>query len=383
PALLHFQSPNPHIDFAGSPFSPVSEDREWAGGNSPRIAGVSAFGVGGTNAHVILREPPPVAPTTESARPVLLTLSAKTEASLDLAAKRLADHLEAHRPSLSDAAFTLATARREFLLRRSIAAGDLDQAITKLRAADSPVTASGERKKIAFLFPGQGSQYGGMTREAYDTEPVFRAAMDECANLLSGLIREDIRSILYPAAGQEESALTRLDQTSITQPCIFAVEYSLAQLFISWGIHPSLLIGHSIGEYVAAVLAGTFTLRDALHLLSRRAALMQELPGGSMLAIRAGAGEITLPDGIDLAAVNSPKLCTVSGDSQAILEFQRSLEASGIASRVLKTSHAFHSAAMEPITGVFRDEASRVHASAPAIPWISTCTSGFIDGSVV
>ncbi len=383
PALLHFQSPNPHIDFAGSPFSPVAEQREWTGGNAPRIAAVSAFGVGGTNAHVIVQEPPAAARTTESTRPVLLTLSAKTEASLDLAANRLADHLEAHGPSLSDTAFTLATARRGFPLRRSIAAQNLGEAVTKLRASAGKATASGEGKKIAFLFPGQGSQYGGMTRETYDSEPVFRAAMDECAGILSPLIHEDIRTILYPPAGQEESALARLDQTAITQPCIFAVEYSLARLFMSWGIQPSLLIGHSIGEYVAAVLAGTFTLGGALQLLSRRAALMQDLPGGSMLAIRAGADEITLPEGIDLAAVNSPKLCTVSGESGAILGFQRSLEASGIASRVLKTSHAFHSVAMEPITGVFRDEASRVPASAPAIPWISTCTGGFIDNSVL
>jgi amino acid adenylation domain-containing protein len=383
PALLHFQSPNPHIDFANSPFSPVSADREWMSANAPRIAGVSAFGVGGTNAHVVVQEPPAPPATTESNRPVLLTLSAKSEASLDLAAKQLADHLEAKRPSLSDTSYTLTTARRAFPLRRTITADNLADAIAKLRESSGATTASGEARKIAFLFPGQGSQYCGMTRGIYESEPEFRSAMDECAGILSGFIYEDIRTILYPAVGQEESAIARLDQTAITQPCIFAVEYSLARLFMSWGIQPSLLIGHSIGEYVAAMLAETFTLQDALLLLSRRASLMQNLPGGSMLAIRAGFEEITLPDGIDLAALNSPKLCTVAGEHGAILSFQQSLEASGIASRVLKTSHAFHSAAMEPIAGVFRDEASRVHANAPAIPWISTCTGDFMDGSVV
>ncbi len=383
PSLLHFQAPNPHIDFANSPFVPVSSERAWPAGNTPRIAGVSAFGVGGTNAHIVLEEPPAVALTTETNRPRILTLSAKTEASLDLAAKRLADHLEANRPSLADSAFTLATSRRGFPLRRSIVANDLDDAIAKLKASTGSTKAPAQPRRIAFLFPGQGSQYGEMTRPLYDAEPVFRSTLDKCAEILRESIQHDVRATLYPSPHEVEAARQQLDQTSVTQPCIFAVEYSLAKLFISWGIQPSLLIGHSIGEYVAAVLAGTFTLPDALRLLAKRAALMQGLPGGSMLAIRAGADEITLPAGVDLAAANSAKLCTVSGNADAILDLQRALEAAGIASKVLKTSHAFHSTAMEPITGIFTQEAAKIPANAPALPWISTCTGQRVNSNLL
>ena len=383
PALLHYNAPNPRIDFANSPFSPVSETRDWKRGESPRLAGVSAFGVGGTNAHVVMQEAPPTLPTTTGRKQHLLVLSAKSATAVDAMALRLADHLERESPDLADVSHTLATGRRAFPHRRTFVAADLAEAIAKLRESGKPITAPATAPRVAFLFPGQGSQYVGMGREIYDSEPAFRAAIDECASLLVPLLRHDIRSTLYPSEQELESAALEINRTALTQPCIFAVEYALARLWMSWGIQPSLLIGHSIGEYVAAVLAGTFKLENALQLLATRARLMQDLPAGCMLAIRAGADQITLPDGIELAAINSPLLCTVSGPHEAITAFQTELEAKGTGCRLLKTSHAFHSAMMEPIVGTFTEEATMIPANPPKIPWISTCTGNPLDAATL
>jgi amino acid adenylation domain-containing protein len=383
PALLHYKAPNPRIDFANSPFSPVSETRAWKRGESPRLAGVSAFGVGGTNAHVILEEAPQVLSTSTGKSRQLLLLSAKSTAALEAMSQRLADHLQKEQPTLADVSHTLATGRRAFPHRRAIVAADTAEAIAKLGDSSKSITAPTHSPKVAFLFPGQGSQYVEMGREIYDSEPTFRSAVDECAALLVPLLRHDIRSTLYPSEHERESASHEINRTALTQPCIFVIEYALAKLWISWGIQPSLLIGHSIGEYVAAVLAGTFKLENALHLLAKRASLMQDLPGGSMLAVRCGATELTLPDGIDLAAVNSPQLCTLSGSHEAILSFQKELEAKEIGCRLLKTSHAFHSAMMEPMLDTFTEEASMIPANAPKIPWISTCTGKEIDAATL
>jgi len=379
PALLHFKAPNPRIDFANSPFRPVERDLDWKPGGKPRIAGVSAFGVGGTNAHVVVEEAPATPATTPGRGTELLVLSARSPEAVRAASLRLADHLETRTPDLADAAFTLATGRRAFKHRRAIVATDAADAIAKLREEARPALAPASAPKVAFLFPGQGSQYTGMTRAIYESEPVFRAAVDECALLLRPLIQHDIRTTLHPSDDQKEAAERDIHRTALTQPCIFVVEYSLAKLWMSRGVQPSLLIGHSIGEYVAAVLAGTFTLEHALQLLATRARLMQELPEGGMLAIRKGAADLTLPSGIDLAAVNSPSLCTVSGSREAITSYQKELDAAGVQCRVLNTSHAFHSAMMEPIVATFTAEAAMVPASAPAIPWISTCTGRPVD----
>ncbi len=381
PALLHYKSPNPRIDFANSPFSPVSEDREWKRGETPRRAGVSAFGVGGTNAHVVMEEAPLPLPTTAGRKQHLLILSAKSATALDAMSNRLADHLESDSPDLADVSHTLATGRRAFPLRRTVVASDHAEAISKLRKSGHSVTAPAAPLRVAFLFPGQGSQYSDMGREIYDSESAFRAAVDECARLLVPLLRHDVRSTLYPSEHERESADRDIHRTALTQPCIFVIEYALAKLWMSWGIQPSLLIGHSIGEYVAAVLAGTFKLENALQLLATRARRMQELPPGGMLAVRAGADQVTLPDGIDLAAINSPQLCTVSGPDDAIAAYQKELEATEIGCRLLKTSHAFHSAMMEPIVAGFTDDASMIPANAPGIPWISTCTGQAIDAA--
>ncbi|MES2660595.1 MAG: amino acid adenylation domain-containing protein [Verrucomicrobiota bacterium] len=383
PALLHFKSPNPRIDFANSPFSPVSEDRDWLRGETPRLAGVSAFGVGGTNAHVVMEEAPQPLPTTPGRKQQVLTLSAKSATAVEAMARRLADHLEHENPDLADASHTLATGRRAFPHRTSIVAADIAEAVAKLREPMKLATAPATAPRVAFIFPGQGAQYVNMGREIYDSEPVFHAAVDECATLLRPLLHHDIRSTLYPSDDQRDEAERDISRTIFTQPCIFTIEYALAKLWMSWGIQPSLLIGHSIGEYVAAVIAGTFKLENALHLLSNRARLMQDLPAGGMLAIRAGADQLTLPPGIDLAAINSPQLCTVSGSHDAIYAYQKVLEAKEIGCRVLKTSHAFHSAMMEPIVGRFTDDAAMIPSNPPKIAWISTCTGTAIDADTL
>lgn len=383
PALLHYKAPNPRIDFANSPFAAVTEDRDWKRGDKPRLAGVSAFGVGGTNAHVVVAEAPLPALTTPGQKLHLLTLSAKSPAAVEAMATRLADHLENERPDLADVAYTLATGRRAFPHRRTLVAADTAGAILQLRAIGKTAAAPANAPRVAFLFPGQGSQYVGMGREVYDHEPTFRSAVDECATLLRPLLRHDIRATLYPSDHEREAAGRDIDRTALTQPCIFVIEYALAKLWISWGIQPSLLIGHSIGEYVAAVLAGTFKLETALHLLANRARMMQDLPAGGMLAIRAGAEQLTLPQGIDLAAINSPQLCTVSGSPDAIAAYQKDLEARDIGCRLLKTSHAFHSAMMEPIVAAFTEEAVMTPANPPKIPWISTCTGTAVDAATL
>lgn len=383
PALLHYQEPNPRIDFAGSPFSPVSETRDWNRGSSPRIAGISAFGVGGTNAHIIVEEPPSPKPAQSNNEQQLFVLSAKSQASLDGQASRLANFLDGNDVNLADVSYTLATGRKRFPYRRILVGNDRSTLVSALRGEFSSPKHSGETLPLAFLFPGQGSQYVGMGHEIYIQQTVFRKAVDTCATILIPLIGQDIRHILYPSADRQEQAEQEIHRTALTQPSIFVVEYALAKLWMSWGYKPSLLVGHSIGEYVAAVLSGVFTLEDALRLLSIRALLMQNLPSGAMLAVRAGATEIHLPADIDLAADNSPKLCTVSGTHEAIDAYQQELQKLNIGCKKLNTSHAFHSFMMEPMLEEFTRAAAEIPTQTPRIPWISTCTGDFVTAETL
>ncbi|WP_052573099.1 hybrid non-ribosomal peptide synthetase/type I polyketide synthase [Haloferula sp. BvORR071] len=416
PALLHFTAPNPRIDFANSPLAPVAEMKEWLKNGTPRIAGVSAFGVGGTNAHVVMEEAPEVTATSGGRKQELFVLSAKTATALEAMSANLAAHMECggmtplslrvgdaavggtgsaesesspsqsgvvppHSTGLSDVSYTLAMGRRAFPFRRHVVAGSVEEAVAKLREG-AKSSAAPKAAKVAFLFPGQGSQYLNMGRELL-AEPAFREAVDICASLLQGHLGLDIRETLYPSEATRDEAEQRIHQTWLTQPCIFVVEYALAKLWMSWGVQPCLLIGHSVGEYVAAVLAGTFSLPDALGLLAVRARLMQGLPSGAMLAVRQGVDELALPEGIYLAAINSPKLCTVSGSHEAIAAYQAELEEKKIVSRLLKTSHAFHSAMMEPMVAPFTAEAAKVRTNAPTIPWISTCTGKAMNATTL
>jgi amino acid adenylation domain-containing protein len=377
PPLLYFEQPNPKIDFANSPFYPVTKLTEWKAEKGPRRAGVSAFGVGGTNAHVILEEAPRIEPSGKSRSQQLLLLSARTATALDQMSANLATHLEQNpQLNLADVAATLQKGRRGFNHRRMLVCHDSVDAAAMLKSLDAKRVATQQQSSrnppVVFMFPGQGAQYVNMGQELYQSEPAFREEIDRCAKVLQPHLGLDLRDVLYPAKEQAEAAQQKLNRTFITQPAIFVVEYALAKLWMSWGIMPQALIGHSIGEYVAATLAGVFSLEDALDLLAARARLMQSLPAGSMLAIRLSAKELEpmLNGKLSLAAINSPSLSVISGPTDVLEEFQKRL--GKVASRFLPTSHGFHSAMMNPILVPFTELVEKVRRNAPQIPWVST-----------
>ncbi|MDB6168189.1 MAG: hypothetical protein JWM88_1053 [Verrucomicrobia bacterium] len=386
PPSLHFEKPNPKIDFAQSPFHVVNSLRPWPRGATPRRAGVSSFGIGGTNAHVALEEAPAV-PASSPARPrQLLVLSARSVAALDHATANLAAHLAANPAlNLADAAWTLQTGRKAFAHRRVVIAADHADAVRRLREpAGAPTgTASESGAPVVFMFPGQGSQSANMARGLYDTEPVFRQSVDQCCRLIEPRLGLDLRSLLFPSADQRETATQKLNETAITQPALFVVEYSLAQLWLSWGVKPSALIGHSLGEYVAACLAGVFSLDDALMLVVARAKLMQAQVRGAMLAVRLPESEAAALAGgpVALAAVNAPELCVLSGPVEEITALEQKLAARGMGGKKLATSHAFHSPMMEPVLAPFLAELRKVKLHAPRIPCISNVTGHWLEAA--
>ncbi len=385
PPTIHFDAPNPRIDFANSPFAVHAQLTEWPEGETPRRAGVSSFGVGGTNAHVVLEEAPPIVEVQEPPHEWhLLTLSARTETALEAATDNLAHHLKAYPDiSLADAAWTLHTGRRAFAHRRTLACRTAEDAAHTLQTRDQSLatkTLTGQPPSVAFLFPGQGSQQVGMGRELYQAEPVFRACVDECAALLLPLLGLDLRDTLYPKDDEEGAAQLRLNQTALAQPALFVFGYALARLWQSYGVSPTAMLGHSVGELVAACLAGVFSLRDALTVLSGRAKLMQNLPPGAMLAVRLPAAEVRkmLGASLSLAADNSPALSVVSGPSDAVDALEARLTYNGTACRRLPSSHAFHSAMMDPILDEFTQIVAGVPRSAPTIPFVSNVSGTWI-----
>ncbi|MGJ7510630.1 amino acid adenylation domain-containing protein [Variovorax sp. GT1P44] len=375
PASLHYESPNPAIDFDASPFRVNDQLRAWPREATPRRAGVSSFGVGGTNAHVIIEEAPLRTPSDAATGPQLLTFSARSPAALAAAAGRLADHLDTHREvSLADVAHTLRVGRKQFAHRACVVAESFDEAVAALRTADSPARAGGSVNawvpQPVFMFPGQGAQYAGMGRALYAADAVFRAAFDDCLRAFDGVLGFDLRERMF---SDEASALT---PTSVTQPATFALEYALARQLMALGVTPAAMVGHSVGEFAAAVLAGVMRLEDAARLVARRGALMQALPPGTMLSVRLGAAELLplLPEGISLAADNGPAVCVAAGPSDAIENLRAALEAKGIVARTLQTSHAFHSAMMEAAVAPFEALVRETPLSAPSLPIYSTLT---------
>jgi len=383
PATLHYRKPNPNFDLANSPFRVNAELSDWPSNGVPRRAGVSAFGVGGTNAHVILEEAPKVE-TNRQARPVqTLLLSARSQAALDQATENLSTFLSQNpETNLADVAWTLQAGRRTFAHRRAISARNISDAIAALNNPDPKRVQSrvqnNSSPEVCFLFPGQGSQYPNMGRELYDSEPVFRAAVDRCANILQPYLGEDLRALLYPADGVSEEARRRVTDTIIAQPAIFTVEYALAQLWLSYGVKPKAMLGHSIGEFVAACLASVFSLEDALAIVAARGSMMQALPTGGMLSVRLSAdvmnARLSAEPELDLAAINGPSLCVVAGPNPALEAFAKKLEAEGIVSRRLVTSHAFHSRMMEPIVEPFTAKIRKIQLNPPQVPYISGVT---------
>ncbi len=378
PPSLHFERPNPQIDFASSPFFVNAQLALWPQGASPRRAGVSSLGIGGTNAHMIVEEAPVVAPSSPGRPWHVLVLSAKTATALETATTNLAAYLQRH-PDLNpaDLAYTLQVGRRPFNYRRVLVYRDIEDAREALASGDATrlltaVQEPGDRP-IAFMFSGQGAQYIHMAAGIYRDEPVFREHLDRCAQLLAPQIGCDLRALLYPFAEQPTAATEQLTQTAFAQPALFAVEYALARLWISWGIRPQAMIGHSIGEYVAACLAGVFSLEDALTLVATRGRLMQQLPAGAMLAVSLAEAELRplLGDQLALAAINGPALCVVSGPIEAIANFELQLQAQGHHYRRLHTSHAFHSAMMDPIVALFAEQLRCITLKPPRLPIIA------------
>lgn len=385
PPSLNFNQPNPAIDFATSPFHVQRTLTDWKPANGRRVAGVSSFGIGGTNAHVVVEEFTAASESDQAQPWQLLTLSARTPGALEKNTDQLAEFLSTHKDvNLADVALTLQQGRKPFAHRRVVAAKDIEDAIELLKTRNPRRVRSGKTfdgdSEVVFMFPAQGAQHPNMARDLYETETVFRKEVDRCAAHLKARLSLDIRSILYPSDKEAEQASERLRQTRFTQPAVFVVNYALARLWMSWGIKPAAMVGHSLGEYVAATLAGVFELEDALDLVAERARLMQELPRGGMLAVHLSEEALKpwLREDLSLAAVNAPGLTAVSGPLESIERLQTVFLAENVESQVLHTSHAFHSAMMEPMVAPFVELVARVPRHTPQTPFVSTLTGTWI-----
>ncbi|CAM5765450.1 hypothetical protein LMIY3S_01487 [Labrys miyagiensis] len=381
PATLHFRTPNPRLDIENTPFFVNATLNDWPEGPEPRRAGVSAFGVGGTNVHIVLEEAPAVSARPAADAVEVIALSARSEASLGKARVALAGRLrENPNLCLADVAHTLQAGRKAFDYRWSAAARDLAGAVAALESSASarPVKAAAE-PGVLFMFPGQGSQYPDMARDLYEGNAGFRVDIDRCAEILRPYLERDLREILYPAERGEDDHKV-LAATCYAQPGIFSVEYALARLWMSRGITPRAMIGHSVGEFVAACLAGVFTLEEVLPLVATRGRLMQDLPSGGMLAVRLPEAELVpLLDGdLAIAAINGPSLCVAAGPHEAIDRLEAVLKERNVVSRRLHTSHAFHSPMMDPIIEPFTGHVRKLALHPPAIPYVSGVTGQWI-----
>jgi acyl transferase domain-containing protein len=417
PPSLHFEQPNPQIDFANSPFYVNTALSEWKSNGTPRRAGVSSFGIGGTNAHVILEEAPTVEASSPSRPWQLLVLSTKTSSALETATTNLVEHLKQHPDlNLADVAYTLQVGRQAFSHRRTVVCQDIKDATVALQDPKRVLTSIQERndRPVAFMFPGLGTHYINMAWELYQVEPTFREQVDRCCKLLKPLIGLDLRDVLYPsksqldegsqkqnpvkgapnsdldlrkmltrAKGQADEATQKLNQTFLAQPTLFVIEYALAQLWNSWGIHPQVMLGYSIGEYVAACLAGVFSLKDALTLVAKRAQMIQELPGGAMLAVPLSEQDVhpLLGEKLFLSAIKGPSLCVISGSTDAVDELSHQLTERGLACCRLQTSHAFHSKMMAPIAEPLSELVKTLSLQPPKIPYLSNITGTWITAA--
>ncbi len=391
PPSLHFERPNPEIDFENSPFYVNARLSDWNTNGTPRRAGVSSLGVGGTNAHVIVEEPPPQESAAPSRPWQLLALSAKSAVALEQVTKNLAEHLKEH-PEIdfADAAYTLLAGRRHFEHRRVTACRNAAEAASALSGQDPQSVLSAQasqERAVAFLLPGQGAQYPGMARQLYRQEPIFQESLDRCCDFLRRESGLDLLDALYgnrqgsariPAGLAQASE--QIHQTALAQPLLFSIEYSLAQLWSEWEVRPQAMIGHSVGELTAACLAGVMDLEAALALVALRGRLMQSLPGGAMLSVSLPESRVVTMLGKDLwlAAVNAPSLCVVSGRRQGISALQEKLAGRQVECRRLHVSHAFHSAMMDPILAAFAEQVGRISLSKPQIPYLSNLTGDWI-----
>jgi len=382
PPLANFRVPNPQLDIETSPFRASAALSEWPTGATPRRAGVSSFGIGGTNAHVIVEEAPSIDRTRSTREAHLLLLSARSQSALDKATLNLAAHLRAHpEQALHDVEWTLQIGRERFAHRRALVAANSEEAASLLERPQPPLVITdrydGVPPPMAFLFSGQGSQHSGMGSDLYRTQSVYREAMDRCASILRPQLGLDIRDLLYREDG------VSINETRLAQPALFATCYAVASLWMHLGLKPAAMLGHSIGEYVAAHLAGVMSLEDALTLVALRGGLMQKMPAGRMVAVHLAETELRsrLIEGVEIAAVNAPALCTVSGSPEPMRLMLSRLQADGIECRELAVSHAFHSAMMEPALVPFREAVRCVTLAAPVIPYVSNLTGEWITAA--
>lgn len=388
PGTLHFQKPNPSLDFASSPFVVDSRRRAWPRGDAPRRAGVNSLGAGGTNAHVILEEAPPRDPPAPPARPwELLVLSGRSAGVVERATSRLGSHIEALADTdLPDAAYTLQVGRRAFKHRRIVAVRSPSDAVDALASGDSKRvftgTAPERARSVAFLFAGGGAQYPGMGSELYATEPVYREAVDRCLDLLRGHLDGDLRALLF-ASPDSAAAAAELQRPSRALPALFTTQYAQARLWMSWGIVPTAMIGHSMGEYTAACLSGVLTLEDALAVVALRGRLFETLPRGGMLSVPLPAEELLglLPSELSLAAINAPELSLASGPVEAIEALQQRLLDREIEGQRLHIDVAAHSSMLEPILAPFGQALRGIRFGTAGIPFVSNLSGTWITAA--
>nr|4MZ0_A Chain A, CurL [Moorena producens 3L]4MZ0_B Chain B, CurL [Moorena producens 3L] len=416
---LHFKQPNPYINWSQLPVQVSTQLTPWQTNGKSRIAGVSSFGFSGTNAHVVIEEAPKegnslsatveengnstVKEDTLERAVYLLTLSAKTQAALDDLVNSYQNYLKNY-PELriADICYTANTCRSHFNNRLAVVASNQQELVEKLRQHQQGEEVTGiysielpnnsTAPKIALLFTGQGSQYVNMGRQLYQQAPVFRKALEQCNEILLGTetFREkSLLEILYPA-NQEQSNSSLLDQTAYTQPCLFALEYALFKLWQSWGIQPDVVMGHSVGEYVAATVAGVFSLEEGLKLIAARGRLMQQLPaGGEMVSVIASESKVleifkamSLEEKVAIAAINGPESTVISGEAEAVGAIATHLESLSIKTKQLQVSHAFHSRLMEPMLAEFEAVAKQVTYSQPQISLISNVTGQQVGSEI-
>ncbi|MER7418914.1 SDR family NAD(P)-dependent oxidoreductase [Micromonospora peucetia] len=385
PPTINYETPNPAIEFADTPFYVANTLTKWDTDGVPRRAGVSSFGMGGTNAHVVLEEAPEAYRADRRARPAqLLHVSAKTATALETAVDRLTEHLatssDGGAAHLADVAHTLRIGRQQYPHRVAVVATDLPDAVAALRTRRrrQAGVVAGPAPRVAFLFSGQGSQYAGMGAQLHAEEPGFAAVVDECAELLRGELGLDIRDLIL---GRDPDAAEKLLQTRYTQPALFVVGYALATYWQRCGVRPTATVGHSIGEYVAATVAGVLDLPDALRVVAARGRLMQSLPAGSMLAVPLDESVVAglLPEGVSIATVNGPGTCVVAGEAEAVAAFAETLKSTRkVKSKALRTSHAFHSPMMDPILAEFTALMATVPLRAPKVPFLSNVSGTWI-----
>ena len=395
PPTLHFENPNPQLDITNSPFYVCDSLTEWKRNEEPRRAGVSSFGVGGTNAHILLEEAPLPCEQNEcdnndsNELPVsILPISGKSEEALDENVANLLQHLNANTigpDELANTAQTLQLGRDEFIYRAAVVADSVSDATSVLTDKKPPRymkrKASATPRDVVFMFPGQGSQYVRMGQNLYEHSEIFRENLDRCAEILLPLLDRDLRTVLFPEAGDEEASTEILRNTQFTQPALFALGYSLAQVWLAWGVEPEALMGHSIGEFAAACTAGVFSLEDGLKMIAERGRAMQALPGGSMMSVRLPGAEVEpmLWGDMAIGSYNGPTLCVVAGPDDQVAELQAQLEAKEVVCRHLHTSHAFHSPMMNEIVDPFAKFVSQFNLSPPEIPILSTVTGDWMS----